>query len=232
MPTSGISREPIREEVRRLLLDRLLSGELPPGARINESRLSEEIGVSRTPLREALLRLEYEGFVDTSQGKGFFVAGLDVDAARELYALAGAMEALALQESPEFARTQMARLEKLEEERLEARRDGRLEEAVELDARWHEVLVEGCSNRELRKMLETIKNRLFRYEFVLAEQFGRREGEQHDQHHRILEAMRAGNRPLALELLKHHWDTGARTRSRWIEEREEPAEDVRWTSLM
>jgi len=230
MGRADISREPIRAEVTRLLLERLLSGELKPGTRINESRLAEELGVSRTPLREALIRLQYEGFLENQKGKGFSVATLDPMKARQLYPLAGLLEGLALETTPDIPGSLLAELEALDAERQEARDSGAVHDIVELDHRWHARLVSRCPNTELLEILEVLKRRLFRYEYLLSA-IEQGDSESHQQHSLILRALRDGNHALAVEQLKHHWQMGAEARYSLLAERE-LSESTRWTSLM
>lgn len=223
-------QQPLRREVRRLLLDRLLSGELAPGSRINESKLAEEIRVSRTPLREALIKLELEGFTKNDKGKGFYVLPLSAETAKNLYTLAGLLEALALESARPPTRAELSKLEELEARRAEAKRQHKFDVAVDLDNRWHALLVSGCPNGELLSMLDMLKNRLYRYEYALAQQ-REWQGGDHDHHDGILQALRAGSRTLAVETLKHHWRSAAETRARWLEEPEEAVQQ-QWTSLM
>jgi DNA-binding GntR family transcriptional regulator len=71
-------RKPIREDLYKEILARIDDGRLPAGHRINESRLSNALGISRTPLREAMLGLEAQGFLASDMGRGFLVPPLDV----------------------------------------------------------------------------------------------------------------------------------------------------------
>jgi DNA-binding GntR family transcriptional regulator len=71
----------------------ILSAALPPGVRVNEVALARELGISRTPLREALFGLEREGLVISHPRRGFFVSPLDVKDAREVYPLLATLEA-------------------------------------------------------------------------------------------------------------------------------------------
>lgn len=87
---------PLREELRQAVLQRILRGVLPPGSRIIESKLSEELGVSRTPLREALLHLEQQGFVRSDLARGFSVEPLSQQEVREIYPIIWTLEGLAL----------------------------------------------------------------------------------------------------------------------------------------
>ncbi|MFC1662356.1 GntR family transcriptional regulator [Gemmatimonadota bacterium] len=225
------SSEPIRARVRQLLLERLLSGQLRPGARVNESKLAQELRVSRTPLREALLWLEFEGLLENEKGKGFSVSLLSPESAKQLYSLTGLLEGVALEETEEFGEAQLDQLARLEEEWREAHQLHRVHEAVELDNDWHSILVSGCKNSDLLQILEVVKQRLFRYESVLADRFPSRSVPLHDHHSLILKALREGNRDLAIEQLKHHWRMSAEIRSEWLKGGGEAIPD-RWTSLM
>ncbi len=73
-----LQRKPLRNELHKKILARIDDGRLPPGQRINESRLSSSMGISRTPLREAMLGLEAQGFLGSHMGRGFMVPPLDV----------------------------------------------------------------------------------------------------------------------------------------------------------
>ncbi len=237
MSQTELTRQPIRIEVRRLLLDRLLSGELEPGARITESKLALELGVSRTPLREALLRLEFEGFLRSASGKGFSVAPLSSEAAANLYSLVGLLEPLAVETAGLPNEATLRKLDDIEDARVQAKLNHNLEEAVALANRWHNVLVQGCPNRELLDILAVLKRRLYRYEYSLVDEVSR-VGQTHDHHQQILRAFRHKDLPLAIERLKEHWRLGADTRSRLLRSQEKGGEERvpggkdKWTSLM
>ena len=228
--TQSVIRQPLRRAARQLVLERLLSGSLAPGERINESRLSAEIGVSRTPLREALIRLEIEGFVENDNGRGFTVLPLDAGRARDLYTVMGLLESQALEASVPHGEVLLERLAAVEDRRAAAKRSHDFETAVGLDQQWHTLLVSRCSNEELLGIISMVKHRLYRYEYVLTRQ-REWQGRDHDNHTRIVEALREGNRPLAVEILKHHWQKGAEIRAAWLDQ-PDVASDSKWTSLM
>lgn len=228
--TSLISRDPLRVAIRRILLNRLLSGELEPGSSINESKLAEELGISRTPLREALLELKFEGFLDSVPGKGFSVLPLSAETAWDLYLLVGWLEGVALRNGGNQSEDRLGLLEEIEKERQQAEEEQDTELAVRLDARWHAALVSTCSNNECLDVLNLLRRRLYRYEYVFADDlnhlgdsFRHRVAGTLDHHRQIIEALRARNLEFAVELLKHHWRTGAEIRSEWLRSAEEPA---------
>lgn len=206
--------------MRQVLLDRLYSGDLRVGSSINETRLSDDLGVSRTPLREALLTLEFEGLVESSQGKGFSVPPLSEDTARDLYLLVGWLEGAAIRNEGLITDEQLEELHRLDQQMRKERSAGHDDEAIQLDMEWHALLVGSCGNREALEVLELLRKRLYLYEFLLAS--GNSAAQQTlDAHHvEIIEALEKKNPNLAVELVKHHWRTAAETRVRWLRERE------------
>jgi DNA-binding GntR family transcriptional regulator len=83
----GLSTKVTQEDIHRYLRERILLLELPPGARLREERVAEHFGVSRTPVRQALHRLEFEGLVELTAGAGARVSHLDPKALRDTWAL-------------------------------------------------------------------------------------------------------------------------------------------------
>jgi DNA-binding GntR family transcriptional regulator len=108
-----ITRKPLREDIKREIRHRLVDGRLPPGARLHESRLSAELQVSRTPLREAMLGLEAAGFLTSDPGRGFLVPALDRGQFLDLGAMLGPLEVLALETSPIPGSRRMMELQNL-----------------------------------------------------------------------------------------------------------------------
>src|SRR5438067_773144 len=88
-------RRVLREEIREQLIDDILSGRLPPGTRIVETRLAQEFGVSQAPVREALRDLELFGFVISSPFRGTQVREISTDDLLEIYPVRAALEAVA-----------------------------------------------------------------------------------------------------------------------------------------
>jgi DNA-binding GntR family transcriptional regulator len=90
-----ISRRPLHEEAVDRLRDLIIQGRLAPGARLNERVLCQQLGISRTPLREAFKVLATEGLVELLPNRGAIVAGLDPTRLEQTFAVMGALEALA-----------------------------------------------------------------------------------------------------------------------------------------
>ena len=88
--------QPLRDMVFDVLMNAIMQGQLSPGERLLEVQLADEMGVSRTPVREAIRRLELEGFVVMIPRKGAYVAGLSVDDVESVYEIRTALETLAV----------------------------------------------------------------------------------------------------------------------------------------
>ncbi|MGA7272869.1 MAG: GntR family transcriptional regulator [Acidimicrobiia bacterium] len=89
------SSERLADFVYRQIFDAVVAGKIPPGERLVQEILAEEMDVSRTPVREALLRLESEGILESSERGGFLVRSVDLEEAREIYELRAAVEGYA-----------------------------------------------------------------------------------------------------------------------------------------
>lgn len=196
-----IARRPLREDVRRELLERLVSRALAPGAEVRETALAAELGVSRTPLREALLALERDGFLDSSPGRGFWVRPLTAREAREIYPLVAALEALALRTAELDDPDREAELERLNEAMEEKEEPQR---RLKLDTQWHETLVRGCHNKHLLVTLATLRELVWRYELPLMRE-SNLVGFSVRQHAGIVEALAHGDMEVAVDLLERHW---------------------------
>ena len=91
-----LSRTPLRDHVYLELLQRVQKGTLPPGSRIRDTEIARELGVSRTPVREALIRLAREGALQAEVGRGFRVRSLETAELLEVGAILAGLEPLAL----------------------------------------------------------------------------------------------------------------------------------------
>src|SRR3954465_12609758 len=118
-----VTREPLRDQVYQAVLARIYRGELPPTRRVRDTDLASQLGVSRTPVREALIRLAREGVLEADMGRGFSVRRLDATEMRETGAVLSALEGLALQLSPEIPAERLARLGDIDRELASTRGD-------------------------------------------------------------------------------------------------------------
>jgi len=216
-PARLIVRTPIRAQVRRVLLDGMLRGDPAPGSSINESELSLELGVSRTPLREALLSLVGEGFLRAAPGKGFFVLPLRAQEAEDIYPVIAALEVLALRSSSPFTAAKLKELTRINQELEAGREDGQA--ALAADERWHEALLAGCGNRRLLETIRGLKYHAQRYEAAYMRHSGRII-QSVAQHRAILRALREEDRDEASRRLEANWKISQEFLLPWLREQE------------
>jgi GntR family transcriptional regulator of vanillate catabolism len=153
------------ERVAEALRRRILAGELPPGTRIRELQYAPELGVSRTPLRLALVELEQQGLVERVGKRGFAVRRITMDDVAQAIDVRGVLEGLAVRVLAENGLEDAARAELEacvdEGRRLLAAADrprGRLDAArwAAMNARFHAALVGSSGNRALRSALDHV----------------------------------------------------------------------------
>ena len=211
--SAAIERAPLRSAVRRRLLDAMLRGDPGPGASLNEVALATDLGISRTPLREALLALEQQGFVHTDPGRGFFVVPLTLREAQEIYPMLWTLEGLALRSAGRPPPAQLAALTRLNRELSAARTDA--DRALSLDGGWHEVLIERCDNQRLLDLVATLRHRVFRYEVAFMRDSGRIISSV-EQHARIIADLRAGRLEAAARHLERNWRVSLEFLEPWL----------------
>jgi DNA-binding GntR family transcriptional regulator len=203
---SPVRRTTLRAETREALRARIIDGRLPPGANLGERDLSDALGVSRTPLREALLGLEAEGLLRLEAQRGFFVTDLTVAEAREIYPLIWTLEALAMQ------RRRPADADALAAINDRFRRTADPQQALAWDRAWHEELVRQCGASRTAAVLEPLRTAASRYEYRF---FSGRTAvvESARQHDAIGTALKRRRDAEAARLIRQNWEQGLQ----WVE---------------
>ncbi|MFE1629200.1 GntR family transcriptional regulator [Brevibacillus reuszeri] len=196
-------KQPLREQLGKIVLERVLKGDFPAGTRIVESALAAELGVSRTPLREALLDLTKEGLLRSDLSRGFTVRPLTAREVKEMYPILWTLECLALRMAADTPA--LSELDDCNAQLLQAK--GKPASALEIDFHWHELLIAGCLNQRLHEMIADVKKMIRRYEYSFmwdAELIHR----SYMQHQEIITALKQKDIELASQLLETHWRTG------------------------
>jgi DNA-binding GntR family transcriptional regulator len=209
-----IQRVNLRDQVHNELIEWLADGRLAAGQRLEEERISQALGVSRTPLREALARLASDGLVVAVPRRGFRVPKLSPELVRDLYPVVGSLEGLALRLGGQQARALAPGLDALNERLASAHLSAR--QRADVDRRWHELLVSRNPNRELAALLERTRARLRPY----AASWDRSPAEleaARAEHAEIARLVGAGQLDEASEALLRYWVRSIRTVTAWIE---------------
>jgi DNA-binding GntR family transcriptional regulator len=182
-----------------------VEGELAPGERIQDSALAVTLGVSRMPVREALLRLQSEGLVETAPNRWIRVTPVSAEQGEELYPLIWALEELALRLGARAITAADLDAMGHANERLRKAIDaGRGRAAYEADTSFHAVFVEASGNAELVRILADLKLRLRRLE-VAYFAGNLKAAESVLEHETVLEALRASDTPAAAAGVEANW---------------------------
>ena len=188
------------------------SGELPADSRINEVHLSEQLGLSRTPLREALATLVSEGALENRPRKGNFVRPLTSEEFVSLYGIRPILDVEALRLSGLPAPAQLTAL-RVANEKLKAAKSARLR--IARDDEWHLLLVQGCGNPVLLDLIEQFMFRTRRYEIAyLRSASGASTA--YDEHLAIIDALAYGNLDGACKALKQNLSSGLEPILAWL----------------
>jgi DNA-binding GntR family transcriptional regulator len=198
-----IIRERLSADVHQELLGQIVRGRYSPGQRLKDTELAEELGVSRTPVREALQRLEREGFISSQKHLGFSVKRLQESEILEVYPLVRLLECSALDSGNPLCPEKLRKLKELGQSLKEEGSDPF--RRIELDSAWHEALIEDNGNRHLMRILADLKRILLRYEYAFM-QDEKLVAESVAEHDAIAVALEGGNRKNAVRLLHAHWD--------------------------
>ncbi|HEX3791923.1 MAG TPA: GntR family transcriptional regulator [Pseudonocardiaceae bacterium] len=155
LPKTPRDHRPLGERVYAALRDAIVDGEFAADQQLVQEQLGEELGVSRTPVRDALARLAQEGLVTWSPGNGYLVSDLSKDDVVDVYQVRFALESLAMRQAcGRHTPAQLARIRGLIEE-MAAEQDAPAAVHFELNRRFHLALMEPCGNDFL---IQTVDN--------------------------------------------------------------------------
>lgn len=168
-------RQPLRQAIRREILTRMVTGTLPGGSRINETHLAEDLGLSRTPLREAMLTLAATGHLEADMGKGFRVPSLERTGFLDLCHLLALLQPAALSFAMPVEPAQLVELSNhLNRARLALDRQGDGPKAgqalVGLIFSWNETILQSCRRALLAGDVTRLEELAARYWYVAGTQ--------------------------------------------------------------
>lgn len=156
---------PLRDVVFNILRQAILRGEFKPGERLMEIQLANKLGVSRTPIREAIRKLELEGLVIMIPRKGAEVADITEKSLRDVLEVRKALEELAVQLACEkITQEELEELEQAGENfKKVLKRSKDITEVAEADVRFHDVIYMATDNQKLIHLLNKLREQMYRY---------------------------------------------------------------------
>ena len=216
---------PLRDVVFNTLRQAILKGELKPGERLMEIQLANKLGVSRTPVREAIRKLELEGLVLMIPRKGAEVAEITRQDMEDVLEVRTALEELAVKDACDhITDAQLSELKKASNEFKKALLEGKdLVTCADADMHFHDVILSATNNRRLIQMLNNISEQMYRYrmEYLKDERTHKTLIEEHDA---IRRALKKHDKVKAGAAIRVHIDNQKRSILESLTEKEEDEE--------
>lgn len=159
---------PLRDVVFKTLRQAILTGQLKPGERLMEVPLSERLGVSRTPIREAIRKLELEGLVTMVPRKGAQVAQISAKDLKDVLEVRASLDSLAVElacERISDEQLKMLRAACDQFEKVASAKKPNVTSITQADVALHDVIVRATGNKKLQQMISNLSEQMYRYRF-------------------------------------------------------------------
>ena len=197
---------PLRDVVFNTLRQAILTGELKPGERLMEIHLANKLGVSRTPIREAIHKLELEGLVKMIPRKGAEVAQISEKHLRDVLEVRSALEELAGTLACErMSGEQLGELKRVNRQFMQVIGSDDITAIADADEKFHLVIYNATGNERLSQMVNALREQMYRYRVEYLKR-----DDSHDtllaEHQYIIEMLESRNREKAVEAVCQHID--------------------------
>jgi DNA-binding GntR family transcriptional regulator len=200
---TAFTRSTLREQIKDVLLQRIVEGSLQPGSRIIETRVAQELGVSQGPVREALRDLEQLGCVVHEPNRGCSVRAFSLDELLEAFPVRAALEALAARLAAErITKAELAELDQLLERMRKAARRGDAHDQSQANASFHATIVRAAHNETLERQWQMLEP--YSRTYLTVSRPGIDLVHLSERHVPILDALRRCDPPAAAEAMHAH----------------------------
>ena len=205
------SYQPVREVVCETLRDAIRKGVLKPGERLMEIQLADELGVSRTPVREAIRKLELEGYVIMMPRRGTYVANLSIRDVNEVFEIRTSLDSLASGLAAErITDEELEHLQRLLVAIGGYIEQGDMDKIVETDTEFHDLLYTASRNTRLTGIIFNLREQLTRFRTASMSYPGRLRATL-EEHRRIVEAIAQGDVKEAQAASEYHMEKSEQT---------------------
>ncbi len=194
----------LRGKVFHKIREDILQGRYKPQEELRENTIGKELGVSRTPVREAFRQLELEGLITLVPNKGAYVNGITPKDVEDIYQMRARLEGLCARMACE--RITKEQLDEMEEVIILSKfheKKGHFDQLVELDSRFHEILFEACQSKMLEKYLKNLHQHVQQVRKYSLKS-GKRAEKSTTEHEQIMLAIQEKNVDQADELATRH----------------------------
>ncbi|MEI6602860.1 MAG: GntR family transcriptional regulator [Clostridia bacterium] len=182
--------KPLRDVIFEALREAIIIGELKPGERLMEIQLSEKMGVSRTPVREAIRKLELEGFVDMIPRRGAQVADLSNKQIADVLEVRASLDGLATQLATQrITKDELDALKNIQAQFCASVEKENIQGAIKKDAEFHDIIYSASRNERLVTILNNLREQVHRFRVMYIKDIGslRTLIEEHDEIVRAIE---------------------------------------------
>ena len=211
LPVKLDSYKPLREVVYETLRDAIRNGSLTPGERLMEIQLAEELGVSRTPVREAIRKLELERFVVMLPRRGTYVANLSLKDINEVFEIRSALDGLAAGLAAErITEEELEQMERLLVEIADHIEQHDNQKIVEADEAFHDILYRASRNERLVGIIFNLREQFTRFRSVSINYPGRLQNTL-EEHRQLVEAIAQRNPEAAMQKAREHIENAEQT---------------------
>lgn len=196
--------KPLRDVVFENLREAILEGKLSPGQRLMEVQLAEQLGVSRTPVREAIRKLELEGLVVMLPRKGAYVANMSLKDILDVLEIRASLEGLAASLAAErISDEDIKKLETIASEFEESAKNLDVEELLKKDVEFHECIFKATNNKRLHQLITTLWEQVYRFRVTYVS-YDDSSLNLAKEHKLILKAIKKGDIELAKKYATEH----------------------------
>jgi DNA-binding GntR family transcriptional regulator len=212
----------LREHVYVSIKSAIIGGEFEPGRRLIEEKLADDMKTSRTPVREAIQKLEKEGLIYRLPRGGFAVKGVTEEEVEEVFGLRGILEGyagfLATARMDDAELRSLEDIIALEETCLQ---DMNVEEFIRLDGEFHDVVYKAAKNNRLYNLLHDLRDYIYRYRVIIM-RYQRKPQLAVQDHKEMVASIRSRNAKQVEKLVRKHMTRGKEVIKKKIRQGQEP----------
>ncbi|QXE17432.1 GntR family transcriptional regulator [Clostridium sp. 001] len=194
----------IRDSVFSILRNAILDGKLEPGQRLIERNIADQLKISRTPVREAIRKLEFEKLVTHIPRKGVVVSGFTKEDIEEIQIIRISLEALSCSiAASKIKECELERLESINNKMLEEYQKGNVSKSILLNRKFHEVIYKAAESPHLYYFVSTLREYISKFTKLTYTKSGRLQ-EVFNEHNEIIKSLRQHNSDKSYNSAKRH----------------------------
>ncbi|MFA6542416.1 MAG: GntR family transcriptional regulator [Bacteroidota bacterium] len=211
---------PLRDRIASSIRSAIIHGKLQPGSRLTEQELVSMLGVSRTPLREALLLLDSEGFINVLPRRGAVVSEISLNDVEEIYGAKSILESAAAKLACDTISTEtIERLSTITDDMESSANDPKKDDRtlLNLNSEFHQVLSDAAGNKKISQFIKNLRDQTLRYNYIYLSLKSRIDSSISD-HRKIIEALKQRNKSVIEQLIIEHNEAACRSLSAFIQQ--------------